>query len=66
MQIILNGNMYTLSEALTLDDLVKKLHCQTGTIAVAVNQNIIPTANYLEYWLQENDQVEIVSAFQGG
>ena len=66
MQIILNGKPYFLENALTLDDLVKKLNCQVGSIAIAVNQNIIPHANYLEYWLAQNDQVEIVTAFQGG
>ncbi len=66
MQIILNGNYYNLSERQTLHDLVQILKCDYNNIAIAINQTIIPKSKYLDIWLNDNDQVEIVTAYQGG
>lgn len=66
MQIILNGNSYNLQERMTLHDLVNELKCNNGSIAIALNQNVIPKTKYLDIWLKEHDKVEIVTAFQGG
>ena len=66
MQIILNGTSYTLEQRMTVHDLVQKLGCDSGNLAIAVNFQVIPKAQYLESWLDDMDQVEMVSAFQGG
>ena len=34
--------------------------------AIAVNLAIVPRGHYHQFWLNENDKVEIVTAFQGG
>lgn len=66
ISIILNGTSYSLQEQTTLHDLLNHLGYNKEHIAIAVNNNIIPKAKYLEVWLQENDKVELVTAFQGG
>ena len=66
MQIILNGNNHILEDRITLDDLLKKIYISNNKIAIAINNEIIPRSNYLHTWLKENDNVEIVTAFQGG
>ncbi|MDQ5920664.1 MAG: ThiS family [Pseudomonadota bacterium] len=66
ISIILNGISYSLQERTTLHDLLNNLGFNKGNIAIAINNNIIPKAKYLEVWLQENDKVELVTAFQGG
>lgn len=38
----------------------------TKGIAVAVNQNVVPKANWNDTLLQENDTIIIIKATQGG
>ena len=66
MEIILNGSIYNTLDRTTLHDLVTTLNTTNSKIAVAVNDNISPKSHYLGTWLNQNDRVEIVSAFQGG
>jgi thiamine biosynthesis protein ThiS len=66
MQITINGQNYPIADRITLHDLINELKCMGGNIAVAVNYKVIPKSNYLNVWLDENDKVEIVTAFQGG
>ncbi len=66
MQIILNNNLYNTQDKITLNELVKELNCKRNNIAIAVNLSVIPQSDYNDYALNENDKVEIVTAFQGG
>lgn len=66
MQIILNGDIYYTSERITLHELVNELKVENTNFAIAVNFNMIPRSCYHETWLEKNDKVEIVAAFQGG
>ena len=66
MQVILNGKIYTTQERATLHDLIQELNCNVANSAIAVNMTIVPRSRYHELWLNENDQIEIVTAFQGG
>jgi thiamine biosynthesis protein ThiS len=66
MQIILNGKSYQIGERITLHELINEVKCTNTNFAIAVNLTMIPRSRYHETWLQENDKVEIVSAFQGG
>ncbi|HMT03350.1 MAG TPA: sulfur carrier protein ThiS [Burkholderiales bacterium] len=66
MQIILNNNLYNTQDKITLNELVKELKCKRDNIAVAVNLSVIPQSDYNDFVLNENDKVEIVTAFQGG
>lgn len=68
MNIILNGSIYNTESRITLHELVKMLNGSSANtnFAIAVNLTIIPRSRYHECWLNENDNVEIVTAFQGG
>lgn len=66
MQVILNGKIYTTQERVTLHDLIRELNYNVSNCAIAINMAIVPRSHYHKLWLNENDNIEIVSAFQGG
>lgn len=67
MLISVNNQPVTLSAACTLSGLLTQvgLQGQKG-LAVAINQHIIPKSTWESYALNENDQVTIIHATQGG
>ncbi len=66
MQIQLNGETITVTDAITVHALV--LQCQLGgkRIAVEVNEEIVPRSAHGTTTLREGDNVEIVHAIGGG
>ena len=65
MNIFLNG-VETKIEDNSLYTLLESLHILEKRFAVEINSNIIPSSNYKEIQLTENDKVEIVIAVGGG
>ena len=65
MNIFLNG-VETKIEDNSLYTLLESLHILEKRFAVEINSNIIPSSNYKEIQLTENDRVEIVIAVGGG
>ncbi len=65
MNIFLNG-VETKIEDNSLYTLLESLHILEKRFAVEINSNIIPSSNYKETQLIENDRVEIVIAVGGG
>ncbi|MFL2721855.1 MAG: sulfur carrier protein ThiS [Gammaproteobacteria bacterium] len=65
MNIFLNG-VETKIEDNSLHTLLESLHILEKRFAVEINSNIIPSSNYKETQLTENDRVEIVIAVGGG
>ena len=61
MNIFLNG-VETKIEDNSLYTLLESLHILEKRFAVEINSNIIPSSNYKEAQLTENDRVEIVIA----
>lgn len=68
MKIKLNGETKILNGARSLDELVSTFlnGKQTKGIAVALNSTIVPKQKWNETILNENDEVEVVHAVQGG
>lgn len=67
MNIILNGKPHSTQDRITIHDLIDTLKRNNSTnFAIAVNFAIVSRSRYHEFWLNENDKVEIVTAFQGG
>lgn len=67
MQITLNNKTQTVSENTSLYDIVfSQLGDKQKGIAVAVNDSVIPKANWEKYIIQSNDTVLIIKATQGG
>jgi len=65
LNIFLNG-VGTKIEDNSLYALLESLHILEKRFAVEINSNIIPSSNYKETQLTENDRVEIVIAVGGG
>jgi sulfur carrier protein len=67
MLISVNNQSVTLPAASNLAGLVDHFgfRNQKG-MAIAVNQQIIPKSTWVSYALNENDQVTIIHATQGG
>ena len=67
MKLLLNGQSIDIER----DDLLSLLeqqgidHTRSG-IAIAVNGDVIPRKRWIEHTLADNDQVEVITAMQGG
>ena len=66
MQIRLNGKDYSLTEPVSIVDLLQQLDLTGKRLAVEVNEHIIPKSRHATTLLKENDCVEIVHAIGGG
>lgn len=68
MKIQINGEVLAVDEQLKLSEFVElRLNGKEPRgIAVALNEMIIPKSKWSETVLNENDNVEIVHAVQGG
>ena len=66
IEITLNGQTHTLTAPQSLRDLLTALGYPFDTIAVAVNQKIIPRTAYASTMINKADQLEVLGAMQGG
>lgn len=66
MTIVLNGEAYPLEEEHSLAVLIGALNLSGQAIAVAVNRQIIPRAQWQTHLLQAQDKVDVVRAIGGG
>ncbi len=64
--IKINGQVVELKGPLTIQQLLMELDYSPDTVAVAINFACIPRSDFMSQQLQANDQVEILSAIQGG
>jgi sulfur carrier protein len=67
MEIKLNNQTQILQEKCSLQQLMDEFMPQKQKgIAIAVNQTVIPKANWQEHFLHSHDDVLIIRATQGG
>ncbi|AZA08215.1 sulfur carrier protein ThiS [Corynebacterium pseudopelargi] len=66
MKIQLNGNSHDVDANATLEQVVALITADTAGTAAAVNEEVVPKANWAQYSLHEGDAVEILTAVQGG
>ncbi|EIJ42001.1 thiamine biosynthesis protein ThiS [Beggiatoa alba B18LD] len=66
MQIVVNGEIKTVQEQITVQQLVEQLALTGRRLAIEVNQTIVPRSQFAQYTLQAQDKVEIVHAIGGG
>jgi sulfur carrier protein len=64
--IKVNGVDRSFEEPLTVSDLIRFLEIKNSTIAVDVNQKIVPRSSHPAHQLQDGDRVEIVTFVGGG
>jgi sulfur carrier protein len=65
MKIVINGQEQT-SAPITLAQLIEQLGMKQDRVAVELNRNIVPRANWAETNLAEGDDLEIVHFVGGG
>lgn len=66
MKIKLNGEEKNVADETTLAEIIAEIAFPKNNFACAVNYKFIPSAQYKNLWLKENDEIDIVSAMQGG
>lgn len=66
MNIKVNNKMVTVPEGSSLFQLAQTLELPEKGVAVAVNNQMVPHADWLDKKLAENDQVVVIKAACGG
>jgi sulfur carrier protein len=66
MRLIINGKDQTFDESLTLAQLIEQLGMKGDRVAVELNREIVPRAQWPEMQLNDGDQMEIVHFVGGG
>ncbi len=66
MQIVVNGESASVSEDLSLAQLVAELRLGAQRLAVELNGAIVPRSRWPEVRLSPGDRAEIVRAIGGG
>jgi sulfur carrier protein len=64
--ITLNGELFPISGDLELTALLERLGMRPSRVAVELNREIVPKANYPRTVLRAGDQVEIINFVGGG
>lgn len=66
MAIAVNGHTLDLAPGSTVADVISALGCGTRGVAVAVNSELVPRAQWPKLQLSEQDRVEVLHAVAGG
>ncbi len=66
IEIIINGKSISVTEPISLQQLIKQLEINKGKFAVDINGQIIPKSEYQNCDIREHDNIEIVVAVGGG
>ncbi|MFI5682570.1 sulfur carrier protein ThiS [Streptomyces sp. NPDC051636] len=64
--ITVNGELRQVAPGTALDTLVKSLTAAPRGVAAALNETVVPRAQWPSTALAEGDRVEILTAVQGG
>ena len=64
--VILNGEERPLEDGRTIADLLSELRLGGRRVAVELNRDIVPTAEYGSRTIREGDTIEIVQFVGGG
>lgn len=66
MTINVNNQPQSISENSSVEHLLEQLNMVTNGIAVAINNEIVSRETWKKTFLQQEDQVTIIQATQGG
>ena len=64
--VVVNGKPRTLADGMTVNDVVATLTSSPSGCAVAVNDAVVPKAEWSGRRLEAGDRVEVLTAVQGG
>jgi sulfur carrier protein len=66
MNLFINGEDKSFADSLSLAQLVEHLGMQGDRVAVELNREIVPRAQWIETRLKDGDRLEIVHFVGGG
>lgn len=66
LKITINGEPKSITEGLTLAELVVQIGLQPRFVAIERNRELVPRTHHAECILQPDDQLEIVTLVGGG
>jgi sulfur carrier protein len=66
MNISVNGERQEVAPGTALDTLVRSLTTAPSGVAAALNETVVPRAQWSATSLSEGDRVEVLTAVQGG
>ncbi len=66
MNISVNGERQQVAPGTALDVLVRSLTAAPSGVAAALNETVVPRAQWSATSLSEGDRVEVLTAVQGG
>ncbi|MDO0932473.1 sulfur carrier protein ThiS [Streptomyces sp. DG2A-72] len=66
MIVWINGERREVTDGTALDTLVKSLTAAPSGVAAALNETVVPRAEWSATSLSEGDRVEVLTAVQGG
>lgn len=66
MNVFINHTAHEIEEDATVSLLIQKLQLPTKGIAISVNETVIPKAQWESHQLNNQDQILIITASQGG
>ncbi|MFF3417756.1 sulfur carrier protein ThiS [Streptomyces sp. NBC_00659] len=66
MNIVVNGERRLIAAGTALDALVATLTPSSSGVAAALNETVVPRAQWPSTPLAEGDRVEVLTAVQGG
>ncbi|MGW0820388.1 sulfur carrier protein ThiS [Streptomyces sp. NPDC002845] len=66
MNVFLNGEPRQVAPDTALDTLVRALTAAPSGVAAALNETVVPRAQWSSTPLSEGDRVEVLTAVQGG
>jgi thiamine biosynthesis protein ThiS len=66
MRLVINGKEQTFEGELTLAGLVEQLGMKSDRVAIELNREIVPRAQWSQTQLKDGDQLEVVHFVGGG
>ncbi|MCC5478235.1 sulfur carrier protein ThiS [Streptomyces barringtoniae] len=66
VSVSVNGERREIAPGTALDDVVRSLVSAPSGVAAAVNETVVPRAQWATTALAEGDRVEVLTAVQGG
>ncbi|MCB0418799.1 MAG: sulfur carrier protein ThiS [Bdellovibrionaceae bacterium] len=66
MRVNVNGEVQTVKDRVSVQELLSDLKMDKPYVAVSVNMSCIPKFQYKDFELHENDEIEILVPYQGG
>ena len=66
MRLVINGKEQTFDDSLNVTQLVEQLGMKGDRVAVELNRDIVPRAQWAETTLNDGDRLEIVHFVGGG